>query len=251
MHTGSGTSAADLPDPNRAERSDVNPHPPMRAMILAAGRGQRMGTLTDILPKPLLAAGGKPLIVWLIEALVRERYRELVINISHHGAQIEQALGDGRRFGASIAYSREAEALETAGGIAYALPLLGEHPFLVVNGDLGTDFPFARLRGALATGVRAHLVLVRNPAHHPNGDFGLAGVRVTRDEHGRHTYSGIGVFDPALFRAIRAGTRCPLAAVLGPAIDAGRVTGELYPGRWMDVGTPERLAALDRLLRAS
>lgn len=220
-------------------------------MILAAGRGERMGALTDTLPKPLLRAGGKPLIAWLIEALVREGYRELVINVSHHGPLIENTLGDGHAWHARIAYSREAQALETAGGIANALPLLGTAPFLVVNGDLGTDFPFGRLREALGSAARAYLVLVPNPAHHPQGDFGLSQGCVTLDERERYTFSGIGVYHPALFEHIAAGTRYPLAGVLTPEIAARRVSGELYTGRWMDVGTPQRLALLDRLLSDS
>jgi N-acetyl-alpha-D-muramate 1-phosphate uridylyltransferase len=223
----------------------------MRAMILAAGRGERMGALTESLPKPLLRAGGRPLIVWLIEALVRDGFRQLVINVSHHADLIEQTLGDGRSWDASIAYSREVEALETAGGIAKALPLLGGAPFLVVNGDLGTDYPFARLRTARGGDALAHLVLVENPPHHPRGDFGLLHGRVMHNETKRRTFSGIGVYEPALFAVIAPGTRFPLSGVLNPAIVAGRVTGELYYGCWMDVGTPERLAAYDRLRSAA
>jgi N-acetyl-alpha-D-muramate 1-phosphate uridylyltransferase len=222
----------------------------MRAMILAAGRGERMRPLTDELPKPLLMAGGKPLIVWIIEALVRADFHELVINASHLGERIVGTLGDGSRWGAHIRYSREAEALETAGGIATAMPLLGGGRFIVVNGDLHTDYDFANLRGAFTAehGALAHLVLVPNPPHHSRGDFGLAGGHVTHDEADRRTFSGIGVYDPALFRDVQPGTRCQLAALLKPQIAAGRVSGELFRGRWLDVGTPERLAALDRLL---
>jgi N-acetyl-alpha-D-muramate 1-phosphate uridylyltransferase len=223
----------------------------MRAMILAAGRGERMRPLTDALPKPLLQAGGRPLIVWLIDALARCGYRELVINVSHLGDRIEAALGEGERWGVRIRYSREREALETAGGIAMALPLLGSAPFLVVNGDLVTGYDFGRLRRPLDPGMRAHLVLVGNPPHHPAGDFGLERGRVTSGEARRHTFSGIGVYDPALFQPIERGAHCQLATLLRPEIAAGRVTGELFEGRWLDSGTSERLAVADRLLRSS
>jgi N-acetyl-alpha-D-muramate 1-phosphate uridylyltransferase len=223
----------------------------MKAMILAAGRGERMRPLTDAMPKPLLEAGGKPLIVWLIEALVRAGLRDIVINISHLGERIERALVDGRRWDARIQYSREPQALETAGGIAQALPLLGAAAFLVVNGDIYTDYDFRRLLAAApARGeALAHLVLVDNPPHHPGGDFALEHGRVAHDGARRHTFSGIGVYDPALFAGVAAGARCQLASLLRPQLAAGRVSGEHYAGRWLDVGTAERLAALDHLLR--
>jgi MurNAc alpha-1-phosphate uridylyltransferase len=217
-------------------------------MILAAGRGERMRPLTDEIPKPLLEAGGKPLIAWVIEGLARAGYRDLVINLSHLGGRIESALGDGRRWDARIRYSHEAEALETAGGIAKALPLLGSDPFVVVNGDIHTDFDFATLQRP-RNGALAHLVLVDNPPHHPRGDFALEGARVMNDGTPRRTFSGIGVYDPTLFSHITAGDKAQLASVLRPQIDAGRVTGEHHRGRWMDIGTPERLAALDCTLR--
>ena len=220
----------------------------MKAMILAAGRGERMRPLTDATPKPLLEAGGKALIVRVIERLVRAGLREIVINVSHLGDRIEAALGDGRRWDAHIRYSHEAEALETAGGIAKALPLLGEAPFVAVNCDLHTDFDFATLR-APRNGAAAHLVLVDNPPHHPGGDFALVDGYVANDGAARLTFSGIGVYDPSLFADIAAGSKMQLAAVLRPQIGAGRVTGEHHRGEWLDVGTPERLAALDRALR--
>jgi MurNAc alpha-1-phosphate uridylyltransferase len=214
-------------------------------MLLAAGRGERMRPLTDRMPKALLVAGGKPLVVRLIERLAAEGYVELVINHAHRGELIEAALGDGARLGVRIRYSPEREALETAGGIANARALLGDSPFLVVNADLHADYPFAHLRGALRPDALAHLVLVDNPPHHPAGDFALAGDRVANDGGTRLTFSGIGVYRPALFDGIAPGTRAPLAPLLRAAAALGRVTGERFAGRWVDVGTPERLARLD------
>jgi len=223
----------------------------MKAMILAAGRGERMRPLTDATPKPLLDVAGKPLIVWTIEALAVADVRELVINVSHLGERVEQTLGDGRRWDVHIDYSREVEALETAGGIAQALPLLGSAPFVVVNGDIHTDFAFRTLREREpdGRGHLAHLVLVANPAHHPAGDFALDGYHVANDGAPRYTFSGIGIYHPQLFSEIAVGSKRALAPVLRPQVDMRRVTGEYYEGRWDDVGTPERLAALDHTLR--
>ena len=215
-------------------------------MILAAGRGERMRPLTDHTPKPLLEAGGRPLIGHHLAALARAGVREVVVNHAHLGAQIEQALGDGAAYGLRIRYSPEEVALETGGGIFRALPLLGPDPFIVVNGDVWTDFDPARLR--LADADLAHLVLVDNPAHHPAGDFVLAGDRVREDGGPRLTFSGVGVYRPALFDGCAPG-RFPLAPLLRAAIAVGRVSGEHHRGRWVDVGTPERLAALDLQLR--
>jgi MurNAc alpha-1-phosphate uridylyltransferase len=220
----------------------------MRAMILAAGRGERMRPLTDQTPKPLLPVGGRPLIVHLIEALVRAEFTELVINHSYRGAELEQAVGTGSNYGARIRYSAEPEgALETGGGIYQALRMLGD-VFLVVNGDVWTDYPFARLH-RVPPGL-AHLVMVDNPAHHPQGDFAL--VEGTIREHGepRLTFAGIGVYRAGLFADCTPG-RFPLARVLRRGIREGQVTGEHYPGQWIDVGTPERLRALDALLASS
>jgi MurNAc alpha-1-phosphate uridylyltransferase len=224
----------------------------MKAMILAAGRGERMRPLTDDKPKPLLDAGGKPLIVWTIEALARAGFREIVINVSHLGDQIERALGDGSQSGVNIRFSREAEPLETAGGIATALPLLGGDPFVVVNGDIYCDFDFATLHGVLDGPGEpiAHLVLVDNPAHHLRGDFALHGRRVANTGDPMYTFSGIGVYRPALFSGIAPHTRAQLAKLLRPQIDAARVTGQRYAGEWSDIGTPERLRELDDTLRA-
>ena len=226
----------------------------MRAMILAAGRGERMRPLTDATPKPLLEAGGKPLIAWHIEALVRAGIADIVVNHAHLGRQIEVALGDGARFGARVRHSPETEALETAGGIAQALPLLGDAPFLVINGDIACDYDFARLlpvAAALAArGLLAHLVLVANPPHHPQGDFCLQGDRVSEQGDTRLTFSGIGVYRPQLFAAIRRGDKAKLAPLLCAAMADRAVSGERHAGRWMDIGTPTRLAELDALLRA-
>jgi MurNAc alpha-1-phosphate uridylyltransferase len=223
----------------------------VKAMLLAAGRGERMRPLTDHTPKPLLAVAGKALIVWHIENLVRAGIRDLVINHAHLGAQIETALGDGSRFGAHIRYSSEGKALETAGGIVYALPLLGDEPFAVINSDIWCNYDFAglheRAAGLQASGDAAHLVLVDNPAQHPNGDFGLRQQRVA-DSIPMLTFSGIGIYQPALFNGIPRGNIAPLAPLLRAQISLGKVSGEHHRGLWVDVGTPERLAELDRQL---
>ena len=218
----------------------------MKAMILAAGRGERMRPLTDTMPKPLLPVAGHPLIVHHLVALAAAGIHDIVINHAHLGELIEAALGDGREHGVAIRYSAEPEgALETGGGILQALPLLGPEPFLVVNGDVWCDCPYASLPRH-PDGL-AHLVLVDNPPHHPDGDFALDGHRV-RERDGRGlTYSGIGVFDPALFAGHAPG-RFPLAPLLRAAIARDAVSGEHWTGRWVDVGTPERLRALDATL---
>ena len=217
----------------------------MRAMILAAGRGERMRPLTDSMPKPLLPVAGKPLIVHHIERLARAGIRQLVINHAHLGRMIETRLGDGSAWGVEIRYSPEKVALETGGGIFRALPLLGEAPFLVINGDVWCDIDFSRLR--LDTGRLAHLVLVPNPPHHPQGDFVLEGARVTDGEGERLTFSGIGVYHPRLFAGCRPGA-FPLAPLLRVAMGQGEVSGECHTGLWVDVGTPERLTALEERL---
>jgi len=218
----------------------------MKAMILAAGRGERMGALTDQTPKPLLQAGGKMLIEHQIEALTLAGFHQLVINHAHLGQQFEIALGDGASYGVEIRYSPEPEgALETAGGIRHALPLLGEEPFLVVNGDIWTDFPFASLP-VVPMGL-AHLVLVDNPPHHPAGDFALQGDQVVRQGSPMMTYSGIGIFRPELFRG-ELPERFPLAPLLHEAIGNQQVSGEYFSGYWQDIGTPERLEELNRHL---
>lgn len=219
----------------------------MRAMILAAGRGERLRPLTDAVPKPLIDVGGKPLILHHIERLRRAGITELVINVSWLGDRIEAALGDGRRLGVRIRYSREPCApLETAGGIRQALPLLGRAPFLVVSADVFTDFDPATLAATEADAL-AHLVLVDNPPHHAGGDFALADGRVLARGARRLTYSGIGRFRAELFAGLAPGVRA-LRPVLEASIAAGRVTGEHHTGTWVDVGTPERLQLLNRVL---
>jgi len=284
----------------------------MRAMILAAGRGERMRPLSDVLPKPLLAVGGKPLILWHIERLAQAGFLDVVINHAWLGEKIEAALGDGSRYGVRLHYSRETRALETAGGINHALPLLGDAPFLVINGDVWCDWPPARAvaqaRDMMQSGDLAWLLLTDNPAHHPQGDFYLdeAGrvhdawperpawprpPRLTTDQSARlaacgevkrgnrnietqaapscgadaptarsgfFTFTGIGLYQPRLFAGLaRDGakdTNPPAPAALAPLLKAamrtGRVAGTHYNGDWLDVGTPQRLAALDKRLRA-
>ena len=217
-------------------------------MVLAAGRGERMRPLTDHTPKPLLPAAGKPLIVWHIERLAAAGIHEVVINHAHLGKQIEQALGDGKRWNSTIHYSAEGEgrALETGGGIHRALPLLGERPFLVINADVWTDMDVSGL--VLPEGRLAHLVMVDNPPQHPQGDFCLTEDGSLYDTgEPRLTYSGIGVYHRDLFAGCRSGA-FPLAPLLRRAMVEKRVTGERYHGRWVDVGTPQRLAELEHSL---
>ncbi len=225
----------------------------MKALILAAGRGERMRPLTDHTPKPLLMAGGKPLIVWHLERLAAAGFREIVINHAHLGLLIEQTLGDGAQWGLHIQYSPEPPgALETAGGIATALPLLGDERFLVVNGDVYCDFDFGRFFRLTVEGWKpaAHLVMVANPAHHTGGDFSLDGERVVyANGEQTFTYAGIGVFSPAFFAGVQPGTIMKLRPLLDAAIAAGTLTGERFAGRWVDVGTPQRLAELDQELK--
>ena len=225
----------------------------MRALIFAAGLGERMRPLTLTTPKPLLAVGGKPLIVWHIERLAAAGYTRIVINHAHLGAQIEAALGNGATWDMSIVYSREDTALETAGGIATALPLIDAEIFPVVNGDVYVEYDFAQLAkpmSVIAAGdAQMHLVLVDNPPQHPHGDFVLRGTRVVESEGDKLTFSGIGVYHRALFADIAPHTKAPLVPLLRAAIASGQASGEHYQGRWVDVGTPERLQQLDETLR--
>jgi MurNAc alpha-1-phosphate uridylyltransferase len=224
----------------------------MKAMILAAGRGERMRPLTDSLPKPLLKVGGKPLVQYHIENLVAAGFREVVINTSWLGSLLEDFLGDGSSWGCEILWSTEPAALETAGGIVQALPLLGGQPFAVVNGDIWTDFPYAQLRLAgLGRGHTAHLVMVDNPAQHPAGDFELvaggqlrARAQAVTAAGKVLTYSGVGVYTPEFFQSATVG-KLPLRPLLDKAMQQGQLSGEHYSGRWRDIGTVARLAELD------
>jgi MurNAc alpha-1-phosphate uridylyltransferase len=221
----------------------------MKAMILAAGRGERMRPLTDNTPKPLLNVGGKRLIEYHIDALAKAGVVDLVINHAWLGEQLIATLGNGNQYGVRIRYSAEpVGALETGGGIFNALPLLGDGPFIVVNGDIWTDYPFERLPKQLQ-GL-AHLVLVDNPSQHPKGDFVLTGDKVINQDGDRLTFSGIGVYKAALFCGCKPGV-FPLAPLLRSAMDQKAVTGEHYRGGWRDIGTPDRLTELDQVLRQS
>jgi N-acetyl-alpha-D-muramate 1-phosphate uridylyltransferase len=239
----------------RADRNGLR----FKAMILAAGRGERMRPLTDVLPKPLLRAGGKALVEYHLENLARAGFEEVVINHAHLGYLIEAALGNGERYGLSIRYSHEPAALETAGGIAQALPIITDRaagcaegrPFLTVNADIYCEMDFSVLMPVLERmdanldGVLAHLVLVDNPGHHPKGDFALQDSGVALSGENMLTFSGIGVYQPKLFCDIPPGSVARLAPVLGQAIAKGKVGGERYSGTWTDVGTPERLRQID------
>jgi MurNAc alpha-1-phosphate uridylyltransferase len=217
-------------------------------MILAAGRGERLRPLTDRIPKPLVAAGGKPLVDWHLERLAATGIREVVINVSHLGQAIESHIGDGARWRVSVAYSREPAALETAGGIANARSLLGDAPFLLLNGDVWCDFDLGRLARRRLDGRLAHLVLVPNPPFRPEGDFSLREGSVGEEASPRYTYAGIALLSPALVSTIRAGEKAPLGPLLRDAAARGLVSGESYAGTWSDVGTVDRLAELERLL---
>ncbi len=229
----------------------------MKAMILAAGRGERMRPLTDHTPKPLLKVGGKSLIVWHLERLAKVGFKDIVINHAHLGQQIEDELGDGSQWGIRIQYSPEKVALETAGGIANALPLLGDEPFLVVNGDTFTDINFhdTALRAnnhEARSGIknpRAHLVLINNPPQHPKGDFAIQDGMLKNTGDSMLTFSGVGVYCPALFASINRGEPAKLAPLLRQAIAENQATAEHHQGVWHDIGTPERLRELDATLK--
>ncbi|WP_312308923.1 N-acetylmuramate alpha-1-phosphate uridylyltransferase MurU [Acinetobacter variabilis] len=224
----------------------------MKAMILAAGLGNRMRPLTLHTPKPLLEVGGKPLIVWHIEKLTAMGVNEVVINTAWLGEKLAQALGDGSQFGVKILWSHEGEGLETAGGIINALPLLGDEPFILVNGDVWTTMDFAPLLNVELGENLAHLVLVQNPEQHPNGDFTLAdGKAYTFDQQisGENlTFSGVSVIHPKMFAGLEAGKR-PLAPLLKAAMLENKIAASKLTGIWVDVGTPERLNALDSMIR--
>jgi MurNAc alpha-1-phosphate uridylyltransferase len=218
----------------------------MKAMLLAAGRGERMRPITDSIPKPLVKVGGRALIDWHLAALARAGVRDVVINLSWLGEQLQRTLGDGHEFGVRITWSEEGPVpFETGGGIFRALPVLGSQPFVVVNADIWTDIDFGRL--TLSPDAHAHLVLVPNPAHHPRGDFGLEAGHIVEREHERLTYSGVGVYRAEFFAGCTPG-RFPLLPLLKRAIVARKLTGEEHLGQWCDVGTPERLARLNSRL---
>ena len=227
------------------------------AMILAAGRGERMRPLSDALPKPLLPAGGKPLIAWQVEALARAGFRDIVINAAWLAPQLVAALGNGDAFGARIRWSLEPEPLETAGGIATAVPLLPPGPALIVAGDIWTRFDYATLASraeAMARSAgppRVHMVMVPNPPYHPEGDFALTGGQVALAGEHKLTFGNIAIYDTALFRELPRGTRLKLLPFFRDWIARGWVSGERFDGPWANVGTPADLAALDRLLTSS
>jgi len=221
----------------------------MKAMILAAGRGERMRPLTDTTPKPLLLISNKPIIQYTIEQLVAAGFNEIVINIAHLGQQIKDTLGTGEHLGASILYSDEGNcALETAGGIANALPLLGKDSFLVVNGDIANDYDFSQLHDKKID--LAHLVLIPNPEHHTEGDFHLSTSGIITEQHTRLTYSGIGLFHPSLFCDLKLGNH-KLGPLLRKVIPLNKITGEQYNGFWMDIGTPERLKEVEKIKQSN
>lgn len=215
----------------------------MRAMILAAGRGERMRELTMHTPKPLLRASGHYLIEYSIKNLQNAGIYDIVINICYQAEQIKQALGDGSRYGVNLIYSEEQERLETGGGILKALPLLGNAPFLVLSSDIITDYPLATLQNKLQ-GL-AHLIMVPNPPYHPHGDFSIEHGKLTLDKNKTYTFGNIGIYHPDLFAGCQPGF-FRLGSLFTPAIAAGQLTGECYEGLWYNVGTPEDLAALNR-----
>jgi N-acetyl-alpha-D-muramate 1-phosphate uridylyltransferase len=218
-------------------------------MLLAAGRGERLRPLTDTMPKALVEVGGKPLIGWHLERLAAAGLRDAVINVSHLGSRIIEHLGDGARYGLRLQYSRERERLETAGGIANALHLLGREPFLLVNADVYCECDFSGLAKVQLGEHLAHLVLVPNPPHRAAGDFSLARGRVGDAPAPRYTYAGVALMSPSLLETVKPGEKAPLAPLLYRAAVHGRLAGELYEGLWQDVGTVERLAELEKLLR--
>lgn len=224
----------------------------MKAMILAAGLGQRMRPLTDHLPKPLLPVADKPLLQYHLENLQAAGVCDIIINLAYLGGKIRDFVGDGSRFGLRVIYSEEPEPLETGGALARALPLLGEAPFVLVNGDVWSDYPLGELTGRnLAPGCNGHLLLVPNPEFHPGGDFALSrnGLLVNDPKQSRFTFAGISLLRPQMITSYpERREKFPLGEVLRHEIARGRLTAEVYRGRWSDVGTPERLAQLDKEL---
>ena len=218
----------------------------MKAMILAAGRGERLRPLTDETPKPLIKVAGKSLIEYHLENLARAGFKEIIINTAWLAEKVHQQLGDGSKYGVTIRYSDEGKALETAGGIIHALPLLGDEPFLVVNGDIWCDLDFSTLE-ELKPSAQAHLILINNPEHNPSGDFALQKGLIENAGKPMHTYSGIGIYSPEFFERQKLGT-LPLAPILRKKCEASLISGELYNGMWTDVGTIQRLDELEKQL---
>jgi MurNAc alpha-1-phosphate uridylyltransferase len=226
----------------------------MKAMILAAGRGERMRPLSDTTPKPLLQAGGKPLILWQLERLVAAGFTDVVINVAHRGDAIATALGNGSRFGARVSYSQEPEPLEVGGGIATALPLLGNGMALVVSGDVYAEYDYGSLRaratamGATSAPPHLHMLMVPNPGYHPGGDFSLADGRLALDGASRLTFGNVALYRTALFRGLPRLEKLKILPLFRDWIGRGWASGELYTGVWANVGTPDELARLDRHL---
>jgi MurNAc alpha-1-phosphate uridylyltransferase len=221
----------------------------MKAMILAAGKGERMRPLTDKIPKPLLEVAGKPLIVWHIEKLAKAHFKEVVINHAYLGEMIEAYLGNGSKWGLKIQYSREGSPLETAGGIKKALSFLGDEPFLVVNADIFTDLDYITLKNMNLDNFKGHLVMVKNPPHHMKGDFVLKHNKIELEGSNKLTFSGLAIYRPEIFEEINMESVAKLAPILKKLIDAGCICGEEYHGLWFDIGTPKRLEEINFFLK--
>ena len=221
----------------------------MKAMILAAGKGERMRPFTDQIPKPLLEVAGKPLIVWHLEKLAKANFEEVIINHAYLGEMIEAYIGDGSRWNLKITYSREGSPLETAGGIKKALPLIGDQPFLVVNADIYTDFNFATIKNRNLNDCKGHLVMVKNPKQHPDGDFFLQNNQIELEGKERLTFSGIAIYQPKIFEDINIEPVAKLAPILKKLIGAKCISGEAHQGLWFDIGTPERLNEVNLFLK--
>jgi MurNAc alpha-1-phosphate uridylyltransferase len=221
----------------------------MKAMILAAGKGERMRPLTDQIPKPLLEVAGKPLIAWHLEKLAKANFEDVIINHAYLGKMIEAYVGDGSRWNLKIAYSREGSPLETAGGIKKALPLIGDQPFLVINADIYTDFNFATIKNRNLNDCKGHLVMVKNPKQHPDGDFFLQNNQIELEGKERLTFSGIAIYQPKIFEDINIEPVAKLAPILKKLIGEKCISGEAYRGLWFDIGTPERLNEVNLFLK--
>lgn len=221
----------------------------MKAMILAAGRGERMRPLTDRIPKPLLEVAGKPLIIWHLEKLAKANFKNVIINHAYLGEMIEAYIGDGSRWNLKITYSREGSPLETAGGIKKALPLIGDQPFLVVNADIFTDFNYATIKNRNLNDFKGHLIMVKNPKQHPEGDFVLKDNQIKLEGKERLTFSGIAIYQPEIFEGISIKPVAKLEPILEKLITSKYISGEVHEGLWFDIGTPERLNEINLLLK--